>query len=57
MITAEWVSAIAAVISIFISIWAAFTARNAERKVGGILMSGNKVIGSGTMVHIGDKRN
>lgn len=55
MITPEWISAIAAVISLFISIWAIVSVKRVERKIG-IRMEGNKLHGSGTFVHIGDKK-
>ena len=55
MITAEWVTAIAAVISLFISVWAIVSVKLVERKID-IQMEGNELHGSGTFVHIGDKK-
>ncbi len=60
--TAEWVSAVAAVISVPISIWAIISARSNSKKIKnisqrfGIVMDNNTIIGSGTAVHIGDKK-
>ncbi len=61
-ITPEWISAVAVIISLPISIWAILSVRKNSKNIKkitqklGIKMEGNTIIGSGTMVHIGDKK-
>ncbi len=56
-----WISAIAAVISLPISIWGILSSKRNSKKIDiinknfGIDIKGNTVIGPGTILHIGDK--
>ena len=61
--TPEWISAIVAVISLPISIWAIVASRKNSKSIKqvaskiGIEMKGNTIVGGGTMIHFGDKKD
>ena len=55
MITPEWISAIAAVIGVIISIFTLVYVKQIQQKIGGIhledsIVKDNKVVGSGSII-------